>query len=154
MKKLLGFCLIMILTSTVYADTDVRYSFGDYRSTTLVTKAWEALDKKNLEAVVVYANKCIKLYAKQARGMQSYLKDYHAGSNDDIFKYWALNDVGTALFILGEAYRIAGKNEEAIQAYKELINEYFYAQCWDTKGWFWKPAPAAQKRIIEVENAS
>ena len=73
------------------------------------------------------------------------LKTIPGGNKDNIFQYWALNDVGTALFILGEAYRNAGQYEEAAQAYKKLINEYFYAQCWDPKGWFWKPAEAAEK---------
>jgi tetratricopeptide (TPR) repeat protein len=85
--------------------------------------------------------------------MQEGLKDYPGGGNDHIFQYWALNDVGTALLILGEACQKAGQYEEAAQAYKELINEYFYAQCWDTKGWFWKPAEVAQKKLIEEENA-
>ena len=46
----------------------------------------------------------------------------------------------------------AGKKEEATQAYKKLINEYFYGQCWDPQGWFWKPAEAAQQKLGELDN--
>ena len=66
--------------------------------------------------------------------------------------YWALNDVGTSLFILGEAYRQSDNKEEASKAYKQLIDEYFYAQCWDPNGWFWKPAEAAQQKLGELDN--
>ena len=80
------------------------------------------------------------------------LKEYAWESKDKIFSYWALNDVGTALFILGEAYQNAGKKEDATKAYKRVINEFSYSQCWDTNGWFWKPAEAAQQKLAELDN--
>jgi tetratricopeptide (TPR) repeat protein len=149
MKILLVFFSIMMMTALVYAQGG--YPVENYSSTSLVTKAWEALKEKDVSAVMFYTNKCIKLYARQARNMQEGLKDYPTGDKQNIFQYWALNDVGTALFILGEAHRNAGQYEEAAQAYKKLINEYSYAQCWDTKGWFWKPAEAAEKKLVEEE---
>ena len=79
--------------------------------------------------------------------MEASLKDYASGTNDQIFKYWALNDVGTAYFIQGEAYRAAGMNKEAIAAYKKVISDYSYSQCWDIGGWFWKPAEGAKPRL-------
>jgi len=145
MKKLLVFCFIVMMTALVYAQEG--YPVENYSSTSLVTKAWGALAQKDVSAVIFYTNKCIGLYAKQARSMQEGLNAYPGGRKDNIFQYWALNDVGTALFILGEAYRNAGQYEEAAQAYKKLINEYFYAQCWDPKGWFWKPAQAAEEKL-------
>jgi tetratricopeptide (TPR) repeat protein len=151
MKKWCWFCVIMMMTPLVYAQEG--YNFGDYRSTTLVTKAWEALEKNNATEAIIYANKCIKFYAKQAFSMQESLREFPAGSNDNIFKYWALNDVGTALFILGEAYRSTGQYEQEAQAYKRLINEYSYAQCWDPKGWFWKPAAVAERKLVEEEDS-
>ena len=42
-------------------------------------------------------------------------------------------------------------NAEAAAAYKEVVNNYLYAQCWDTNGWFWKPAEAAQQKLVELE---
>ena len=41
--------------------------------------------------------------------MQNSLTEYPWESKDKIFGYWALNDVGTALYIQGEALRKAGK---------------------------------------------
>ena len=85
--------------------------------------------------------------------MQGSLTEYPWETKDKIFNFWALNDVGTALYIKGEALRKAGKNKEAREAYKKLVDEFFYAQCWDPKGWFWKPAEAAQQAIDDLGEA-
>jgi tetratricopeptide (TPR) repeat protein len=125
--------------------------FGDYKSSTLSAKAWEALNNKDLAGVDAYVNKCLELYADQAKQMQSSLKEYPWESKEKIFSYWALNDVGTCLFIRGEAYKNAGKSDEAKKAFKQLVDEYSYAQCWDPQGWFWKPAEAAQQKLDELK---
>ena len=130
----------------------VNWDFGDYTSNALVHKAWAALAANDLKAVEAYANKTVKLYAGQAKEMQASLKEYPWESKEKTFSYWALNDVGTAFFILGEAYQNAGKKEEAVSAYKRVINEFFYAQCWDPGGWFWKPSEAAQQKLGELDN--
>ncbi|MBL8014201.1 MAG: tetratricopeptide repeat protein, partial [Candidatus Omnitrophica bacterium] len=109
---------------------------------------------KDLDQVLAYVNKTIELYAKKAKEMQGSLTEYPWESKDKIFSYWALNDVGTAYFILGEAYRNADNKEEALKAYKTLIDEYSYSQCWDPQGWFWKPAEAAQEKVALLENSS
>jgi tetratricopeptide (TPR) repeat protein len=122
-------------------------NFGDYRSSTLVTKAWQALSQNDIESVLAYTNKCISLYAAAAKKMQAGLKDYATGSNDDIFKYWALNDVATSYYIQGDAYRSANMKDEAKEAYNKVVNDYSFGQTWDTKGWFWKPAAAAKEKL-------
>jgi tetratricopeptide (TPR) repeat protein len=130
----------------------VNWDFGDYSSSQLVQKAWAALAANDLKAVEAYANKTVGLYAGKAKDMQASLKEYPWESKEKTFSYWALNDVGTALFILGEAYQNAGKKDEAAKEYKRVINEFFYAQCWDPGGWFWKPSEAAQQKLGELDN--
>lgn len=129
------------------AGVKAPINFGDYRSSTLTTKAWAALAQNDIESVLAYTNKCISLYAAQAAKMQAGLKDYASGSNDEIFKYWALNDVATSYYIQGEAYRAANMKDEAKEAYNKLVKDYSFGQAWDTKGWFWKPAAAAQEKL-------
>jgi len=41
-------------------------------------------------------------------------------------------------------------NKKAKTAYDKLINDFFYAQCWDPSGWFWKPAEAAQEAVDAI----
>lgn len=128
--------------------------FGDYRSETLVVKAWKALDEEALEEVLVYTDKCIKLYSPEAAKMQKSLKGYPEGSDEEIFAQWALNDVATAYFIQGEAYRKRGETAKARQAFQKIIDEFSYGQCWDPKGWFWKPADAAANQLNSLEEGT
>jgi tetratricopeptide (TPR) repeat protein len=124
-------------------ETGVFYDFGDYKSSTLVAKAWEALEKEDFHLVLGYADKCIKLYEKRAREMQAGLTDYPQGSPEQIFGYWALNDVATAHFIKAKALMAVGSNEQAIDEFEVVRDEYSYGQCWDPRGWFWKPVTEA-----------
>ncbi len=136
------------------ATTALAYNFGDYRSVTLASRAWEALESGDIEAVLAYTNKCIELYGEQAKKMQASLTDYPKGSNQDIFGYWALNDVATCLYIQGEAYRKAKMLDEAKEVYKKIISDYSFGQCWDVKGWFWKPAEGAKGKLAAIESGS
>lgn len=127
--------------------------FGNMSSATIVGKMWEALNSKNLDLVEAYYAKLVKLYGETAKKMEDSMTEYAWESPDKINSFWALNDVGTGTFILGEAYRTAGKKAEAMDAFKKVVNDYLYAQCWDPNGWFWKPAEAAQQKLVELEAA-
>lgn len=134
-------------------DNNLDLNYGDMTSNFIVQQMWQALHDNNLGAVIGYDMKLEHLYGQEAKNMQRALKDYSTGGNDEIFKYWALNDVGTGMFILGEAYRMSNKNDDAIKAYNKIISDYLYAQCWDPQGWFWKPAEVAQQKIAEAQAA-
>jgi tetratricopeptide (TPR) repeat protein len=153
MKKIISMLIGILIVGSVTVELFAQeYDFGDLRSVTLTNKAWKALEENNIEAVLAYTNKCISLYGDEAKKMQASLDDYVTGSNQDIFNMWALNDVGTCVYIQAEAYRKADMLEEAKDAYKKLIEEYTYAQCWDPKGWFWKPAEAAKEKLEMLES--
>lgn len=128
------------------------YNFGDFRSETLVKKAWEALSAEDTEAVLAYTNKCLELYEEKAKEMQANLDGYVEGPKEKVFEQWALNDVATSLFIQGEAYRRSGKQDAAIAAFKKLVDEVSYGQTWDTNGWFWKPAAAAKEKMAMIDS--
>lgn len=133
-------------------ESGMDIDFGDMSSSTLVSKAWKALSKNDVKAVEIYANKAIDLYASKAKEMQKGLDDYVWESNDKIASYWALNDIGTAYYILGDAYAKAGRKDDALKALKTLVDEFFYAQTWDPQGWYWKPAEAAQQKLVQLES--
>jgi hypothetical protein len=118
-------------------------------SQSLTTRAWEALAAGNQEAALEVTAKCYELYAVEASRQQASLKDFlPAEKGHDA---WALNDVGTCLFIEGQACEKAGRRKDAAAAYRRLIDDYGFAQCWDPKGWFWKPADAAAERLEVLE---
>ncbi len=143
-----------IVEAPVLEETKAAVNFGDFKSSTLVAKAWDALAKGDIESVLAYTNKCVELYAEPARKMQDSLSDYPAGKNEDIFKMWALNDVATSYYIQAEAYRKANMDDEAAEDYNKVIKEYTYGQIWDIKGWFWKPAEAAKEKLAILEGGA
>ena len=147
-------CAIAILGGMTFAAAanSYAYDFGDFKSSTLASKAWAALAQNDLEGVLTYTNKVLELYGAKAKDMQAGLKDYVKGDKDKIFSMWALNDAATSLFIQGEAYRRANMKDEAVQAFQMLIREYSFGQCWDTQGWFWKPAEAAKEKLALIDS--
>ena len=128
--------------------------FGDYTSQTLTTNAWNAYNAGDYMAVLKYTEKCIELYEEQAVEMQAALKNEPARrgqkSAEEIHANWALNDVGTSYFIRGETLFKLGRKEEALAAYKAVMNQFNYAQTWDPKGWFWSPAEAANPKVTQL----
>lgn len=124
------------------------YDFGDYTSMALTAKAWEALEKKDYVGVDIYSQKCIELYEEEAKKQQTSQTDYLP--KEKAFNAWALNDVGTCNFILGESLMAQGKYKQAKDAYSTIIDQYSYSQCWDPRGWFWKPAVASRGKINKI----
>jgi len=124
------------------------YDFGDYTSQTLTTKAWQALEKSDYRGVELYTKKSIELYEEEAKKQQAKLTDY--APKEKVFDYWALNDVGTCYFILGESLMAQKRYQEARAAYERVVNDFSYAQCWDPKGWFWKVNVAARGKINKI----
>ncbi len=124
---------------------DYNVEFGDYTSETLTAKAWKSYSAGRYEAMEIYIRKCLELYGDAARKMQASLNDFAQKGQE--FDYWALNDVGTCLYVRAKALQRQGKNKEAAQVYQEIIDEFSFAQCWEPKGWFWKVAVEAKRNL-------
>lgn len=128
------------------------FDFGDSSSSTLTTKAWAAYIAKDAVAVMAFTNKCRDLYLAEALRQQSALTAPVPTSDPErVHANWALNDVGTCMFIQGQSLEQSGKTADAIVAYKLLVEKMAFAQCWDEKGWFWSPADAARTRLRALE---
>ncbi len=144
------YALVMLLASSAAgpaaaADPD----FGDHSSQTLTTKAWQSLERGDLAETLAFTAKCRELYAAEAAKQQQELTGFlPAEKGHDA---WALNDVGSCCFVEGQALEKAGRKADAITAYRRLVDDYGFAQCWDTRGWFWQPAKAAQDRLDVLE---
>lgn len=50
--------------------------FGDHKSSTLTSKAWEALGKQQYDAALPYIAKCKELYEAEAIKQQAAQKDF------------------------------------------------------------------------------
>lgn len=144
--------IVSVIACTAIISSPLRgtaQDFGDYSSATLTKKAWEALAAGNDELVLAYTGKCLELYETEAKKQQANLADF--ASAESAHDAWALNDAGTCLFIEGQLREKQGRKTEAIAAYRRLRDDMKFCQCWDVKGWFWKPAEAAAGRIKELE---
>ena len=124
------------------------YDFGDYTSQTLTVKAWEALGTNDHKGVEIYTKKCVQLYEEEAKKQQASLTDY--APKEKAFDYWALNDVATCYFILGESLLAQKRYPEAKAAFERVVNDFSFAQCWDPKGWFWKVAVGSRGRLNKI----
>lgn len=148
MKKMMSNVFGMLLGSLLIVSSAYAVDFGDFSSAFLTSRAWGQLNQGKPQEAIEYTNKCIEMYAAQAREMQSRLSEYPQGEKDEIHKkYWALNDVATCYFIKGKALAAQGKTAEAKEAFDTLIKEYTFGQCWDNQGWFWKVAEGAEKEM-------
>ncbi|MBN1522808.1 MAG: tetratricopeptide repeat protein [Candidatus Aureabacteria bacterium] len=125
-------------------------SFGDYKSSTLTGKAWEAFEKRSYDICLIYIKKCIELYEKEACRQQSSLNSYPQG--EAAHQYWALNDVAVCYFIMGQVYAKQKKWREAKDAFNKVIEDLYFAQSWDTAGFFWKVSVAARKELSRISS--
>ena len=112
-------------------------------------KIWEAMGRKNWDAAIAQANRVIRICGPQARRTNDQLKGYAPAK--DAKKYGNLNEVGVSLLLKGAALSRKGDKVAAKVAYQTLLNQYPYAQVWDPKGWFWKPAEEARKKLVLLQ---
>jgi hypothetical protein len=117
-------------------------------SSALATAAWSAFDRKDYAAARAAIERCRSLYGAQAAEMQSKLNALPA--REEGHQQWALNDVGTCTFLLGKVAEAEGQKDEAMAAYRMVVDQYSYSQCWDQQGWFWQPAVAAKERLAAL----
>lgn len=151
MKRTVAFLALIGFASLSLAEepAEAGLDYGDYTSVTLQVKSWDALGEGRYEDAVKYTEKCAELYEEKARKMQASLSS--KPSSDVVNDYWALNDVGTCYFIMGEALMKLKRNTEALAALKIVRDDLYYSQAWDPKGWHWSPSDAAYPKIEMLE---
>lgn len=120
-----------------------------------VTAAWKAHNGNDFDQAIKLAQECVNKWEAEAITQQNALSGEPPNGivteeeKKEIFAHWALNDVGTAYFIIAEASLKNGKTNEAKLAY-EKVKKFPFARTWDPKGWFWSPAKEASKRLTSI----
>ena len=143
-------CATVEITDEVIQAKAEELDFGDSRSVTLANKAWEASAKKKYPELLAYTQRCVELYGEEGKRMNAALTDFEPPER--AAEQWALNDVGTCLYIMANAYVDLEMYQEAAATYRTLAADYNYAQCWDPKGWFWQPAATAELSADKYKN--
>jgi hypothetical protein len=127
-----------------------EFDFGDETSGNLTIKAWEALNNKDELAVVAYTSRCIELYEPKAKEEQASLKDFAPSGSEKNFQY--LNDIAACYFIVGEFYKYKKDWEKSKAAYQKAVDNFSFAQYWDPRGWWWKPAEISKGEIEKIKS--
>lgn len=104
-------------------------------STRLLARAREALEQNDPVVALIYTNRIIELQLEQAKQEQNSLSGL---PGEDAHRYAALNMVGLALSIQGDAYLLEGKIEQAKAAYNRVVNEFGFSQQKDSQTGLWK----------------
>lgn len=128
----------------------------------MTTEAWKALNAGNWDHAIRQAEATIKEWSSAALYLQKMkmhdvgnLVEYSGDPNEKkkVFKYWALNDVAAAYFILGQAQDHQAEYAKAARAFQQVVNHYALAQIWDPKGWFWSPVEAITNDYVLKDRA-
>ncbi len=146
----IGGCASTDVTPARIEQVARTVDYGDSNAQTLLNKAWRALKKKDFPAALAFTQRCFEFYGEEGKAMNAELSTYEPEVTAS--SKWALNDVGTCMFIMGEAYIQLEMYSEASRTYKILAEDYTYAQSWDPKGWFWKPAADAALKARKYRN--
>ena len=144
--------ILLILLVAVCATLTNGYSqetATQESSEQIILKAWEFLGKGELDKAMELSNKCIELYQDEAKKQQASLTACAPVGVER--KYQVLNDVGTAYFIIAEAYKRQKVWDKSIENYQKVIDEFSFAQCWSPRGWFWKIAEDSKTSIENIK---
>ena len=136
----------LILLALMFSMVCPAHAEEAYQAT---AKVWDAMGRKNWDAAIAQANRVIRIWGAQARRTNDQLKKYAPAK--DAKKYGNLNEVGVSLLLKGDALSKKGDKAAAKVTYQVLLDQYTYAQVWDPKGWFWKPAEEARKKLVLLQ---
>ena len=136
MKKRIIVFLMLVLVFVANAEEAYQ----------VTAKVWEAMGREDWNTAIAHADRVIRIWGPQARRSNNQLKGY--APTKEAQKYGSLNEVGLSLLLKGDALSKKGDKAGAKKAYQTLLDQYTYAQVWDPKGWFWKPAEEARKKLV------
>ncbi|MFH0940463.1 MAG: glycoside hydrolase family 2 TIM barrel-domain containing protein [Candidatus Omnitrophota bacterium] len=111
----------------------------------LLASARKAKDEGDFNSVYEYVGQAMARFTAVARAQAKGLKDFPP--SEQMNNYETLNLLAQCQFIKAEALKKEGKKTDAIEAFKEVISGFPYAQAWDPRGWYYKLADTAQEGI-------
>ncbi|MCU0665669.1 MAG: hypothetical protein MUF05_01025 [Candidatus Omnitrophica bacterium] len=149
-RKIIIQNLKLLVLSFGFAFFALHFALAEDKpsSSELITKAWEAHGKYDVEATFQYTNQCIQLYKQEAAQEQASLTSLP--KDKEIASVQALNDVAVAYFIQAESYMRQDKIEDAKKTFQLIIDKYSFAQSWDPRGWYWQIADASKKSLEKI----
>ena len=140
--RILIFFSVILFISPSMLFSEERNTQIDTNSQSLVQQAWNAYNEKDYVAAENIADRCVALFDTEARKLQASLKG--PIPENQLNRYWQLNDVATAKFIKGKIYMESGDHEKAELIFSDIAKNYNYAMVYDLRGWYWNVAEGVQ----------
>ena len=125
-----------------------EYDFTDESSSALTVKSWEALNKKDEQALLAYTSRCVELYTEEARDQEAKLDDFAPAGSEAAYE--SLNNIAVCYFMLAEFYKYKKDWAKSRENYKNVVDKFYFAQYWDPRGWWWKPAKISEDEIEKI----
>ena len=148
--KIISIAIVFLLSPGACPSLAAPAEGADISSSALTTRAWEALSSGDFAKVDLYTDKCIGLHKEEAARQQRSLRAFPAAG--EVNNYDALNNVAASMFIKGEGLFQQGRYEEAKPYYRDVIENYGFAQYWDPKGWYWKVSEKSQAVLSKIDS--
>lgn len=127
-----------------------EYDFSDESAPALTIKAWQALNNKDEDGLLAYTSRCIELYEDRAKDQEALLDDFAPSGSEGNYEY--LNNVAACYFIRGEFYKHLKDWKKAKASYQKTVDSFYFAQYWDPRGWWWKPAEISKGEIEKIDS--
>ena len=130
------------------------------RQEEMMVQAWKLYERGEKDAAWRQAKATLSLWEEDAHRMQqaklekvgTYLPfDNTVASYQAIHDYWALNDVTSCYFILAKIEDAQGNYAEASKLLKKILTDFYLAQMWDKRGWFWNPVDTIHMDFVEAD---
>jgi beta-glucuronidase len=115
----------------------------------LLRDAWAASSHANYAELDAIVRVTLDQYEAPAMALHAGLQGFP--DRDKIGDYKVMNNVATILFVQAEALMHQGKTDDAIKAFKDLIQKFPYAQSWDpSRGSYWSIAEKSQESVDKL----
>lgn len=142
-----------LLATTMFVSTSGQALAAQPLHETQTAAAWEAFKTGDYAEAIRRADICIDEFSGSAGRRQKELDEKKEGvpngrvsdrQKEAIFNNGVLNDVATCYYIKARAADKLGRKAVAARALA-AVAKYPAARAWDTRGWFWSPAEAAER---------
>jgi cellulose synthase (UDP-forming) len=112
-----------------------------------ITEAWDRLLSYDYIGARKTAQRCISIYYDEAvRQQKVYSSLPHTPrTKEEIMRFWALNDVATAYYIVGRSWYEINMKPEAKEAFDIILEKFPNSHVMDTAGKYWKLTDAVKK---------
>ncbi len=158
-RAIAGVPTVQVTLPAIEEITHLRPSILYGTSEDMVVRAWNLLNDGDNDHAIQQAQATIQEWSPWALRLQEKktlkvgrLIEYSgtAEQRQEIFGYWALNDVAAAYFVLGKAFDNKGHYAQASGAFKQIATRYPLAQIWDPRGWFWSPVDSIREDFVSA----